>query len=135
MEILREIPVLEFNLVLAIIVLSTCAVIGFVIGFIIEYISGSYGTCILCLLLGLVVGLIMGGVLGDHFSEETGEFNYEIQVDENIKLLDFFDKYEIVEKVSRNTYIVSECNEETDNDNKSSNTKQNNEVNIKKEGD
>lgn len=55
-------------------------------------------------LLGLVSGLLIGGIVGDVCEKETGEYYYEIKVDENTKFLDFFDKYEIIEEKSRNIY-------------------------------
>lgn len=128
MEILNKIPTVEFNLPLAMTILIICIIVSIVIGIIIDYKNRTIGITFFTFLLGLVSGLLIGGIVGDVCEKETGEYYYEIKVDENTKFLDFFDKYEIIEEKSRNIYLVKEV------DNVDFQKEENNkEVNIKGE--
>lgn len=136
-RIISEIPVTDFNVLSATIIAVIIIVIGCVICGILEYITewGFFSTA--GVVAVVIVALMIGVAIGIEDDTETGDYQYEIEVDENVKLVDFAKKYEIISIKSDNVFIVKKRDiddtEPVNEDTKETTNKKDNEVNLKEE--
>ena len=96
---------------------GTAAFIGFMIIFIICLVYGIYamaeygayaaGSGVIC--AGIIFGLIFGFQIGTIFATESGEVEttYKVTVSEEVSLIDFMEKYEIIDQEDK-IYTVRE---------------------------
>ena len=136
-RIISEIPVTDFNVLSATIIAVIIIVIGCVICGILEYITGWGFFSTAGVVAVVIVALMIGVAIGIEDSTETGDHQYEIEVDENVKLVDFAKKYEIISIKSDNVFIVRKRDindtEPVNEDTKETTNKKDNEVNLKEE--
>lgn len=86
------------------------AVIGLIVGLVVVFKEGFdwvtlvAGCLILMIFIGGFVGILGGALVGEVVSYET---HYEVTISEDVNILDFMDRYEIIETRGR-IYTVKE---------------------------
>ncbi|WP_286077369.1 hypothetical protein [Thomasclavelia cocleata] len=128
MTILEKTPITEFHAGAALLVLVLCFVLGLIIGGVYTYYKRDCNYLLLGLGLGIVAGLYIGYFVGDEMQKETGNYFYEVEIDNSILLSDFIKKYEIVEIKSDNILVIKEINNDANK-----NKVKDSEVNLKEE--